>query len=212
MKKLSIMIFMAASMMVACDNNTKTQPEAGEEGYISTNGEGVDTEEMIIDRTANQPAVEEEQPLSEGVEEAEARSRKAMTEEQKRLKYWTLEEEKITPEAEALNSNLEQLDKNWFRIEADLKNVETGTYNPAGQMTREAQTEIKQARAKVAEAKRMVQSAQQRNEAGKLEGAAEKLKAANEKLASAREDYMEALEKETGVTMEDEITVDMEQQ
>lgn len=210
MKKLSIMIFMAASMMVACDN-TKTQPEAGEEGYISTNGEGVDTEEMVIDRTANQPA-EEEQPMSEGVEEAEARSRKAMTEERKRLEYWTLEEDKITPEAEALNSNLEQMDKNWFRIEADLKNVETGTYNPAGQMTREAQSEIKEARAKVAEAKRMVQSAQQRTDAGKLEGAAEKLKAANEKLESAREDYMDALEKETGVTMEDEITVDMEQQ
>ncbi len=210
------MIFMAATMLAACSDGEKTQPEAGEQGYISTNGEGVDNDEMVIDRTSNtttntttaDTASAEEQPMAEGEAEAETRARRVMGEEQKRLAYWTLDEESITAEEAALTSNLEEMEKKWYRIEADLKNVETGTYNPAGQLSREGQKEIKEARAKVAEAKRTVQTAQQRSKAGRHEDAAEKLKAANEKLADAREDYMEALEKETGVEME----VETEQQ
>lgn len=202
---------MAATMLAACSDGERTQPEAGEPGYISTNGESVETNDVELERTSNTPDAtasdatvsSEETPMSEGKEEADARARKAMNEEQKRLAYWTVEEENITADAESVRGNLDQLDKNWFRIDADLKNVETGTYNPAGQLSREGQKEIKEARAKVEEAKRLVKNAEQNNESGKHEAAADKIKNANKKLADAREDYLEALEKETGVEMEE---------
>ncbi|AHM60598.1 hypothetical protein D770_11705 [Flammeovirgaceae bacterium 311] len=216
MKKLSIMIFMAATMLAACSDGERTQPKAGEPGYISTNGESVETNDVELERTSNTPdatpdaTVSEETPMSEGKEEADARARKAMNEEQKRLSYWTVEEESITADAESVRGNLDQMDKNWFRINADLKNVETGTYNPQGQLSREGQKEIKEARAKVEEAKRLVKNAQRNNEAGNHEAASDKIKNANQKLADAREDYLEALEKETGVEREEEVVADQE--
>ena len=201
---------MAASMLAACDNdNTRRETtetaQPGESGYISTNGEGEDVDEMVIDRTANSPEADAETPAFDEDAE-EARVRKVLAKEEERLTYWTLEENRITEDnPETLKASLEQMEKNFTMINADIKNAETGTFNPKGQLSREGQTELKQAQQKFTEAKNMHKQASQRFEAGKHEAAASKLKDANEKLAEAREEYMEALEKETGVEREDEV-------
>ena len=200
------MIFMAASMLAACsESNTNEQPQAGDPGYISTNGEGVDVDNMEIDRTTN---TVENTTVEEAVtpEEAEeTRLRKVITEEQERVSYWTVEESSITPEAESVRGNLDQMEQNFIRIEGDLKNAETGTYNPQGRLSREAQQDIKEARATVAKAKQKLERARQQYDANKYEQASEQIKEANKALTNAREDYMEALEKETGVKLEPNV-------
>lgn len=200
------MIFMAASMLAACsENNTNEQPQAGDPGYISTNGEGVDVDDMEIDRTANTVEGTDNTTVEEAVtpEEAEeTRLRKVITEEKERVSYWTVEESSIMPEAESVRGNLDQMEQNFIRIEGDLKNAETGTYNPQGRLSREAQQDIKEARATVAKAKQKLEKARQQYDANKYEQASEQIKEANKALTNAREDYMEALEKETGVELE----------
>lgn len=173
-------------------------PTAENDDYMSTNGVGVDTEAMVIDKTANTPP-------SEGAEEAEIRARKTLAEERERITYWVVEEEEISAEPAVLGEHLKDMEGNFFRIDADLQNVETGTYNPKGRLSREAQGEIKAARAKVTQAKNYVASARARFDAQNYEGAAERLEGANNFLTEAQEIYIDALEIETGVTETEEV-------
>lgn len=204
MKKLSVMILMAATMLAACNESDtrRDQPEAGEPGYISTNGEGVDVNEVEIDRTSNATTEESIEEAVTPEEAEETRLRKKMNEEHERIGYWTLDESALAVEGEAIKESLDQMDKNFNRIDADISNIETGTYNREGRLSREGQSKLKEVRQQVAEAKRINKQAYQRYNAGKYEEASDKLEKVNEKLAEARETYIEAIEKETGVEME----------
>lgn len=211
------MIFMAATMLAACgeSDNRSERTDPGDSDYISTSGQGVQTDEMEIDRTSNLvtekaeaeeevPVIDENSSEEDKARAEEIRVQKVMSDEKERISYWTVDENNIKPEAESVRGNLDQLDQNLNRIYADIKNVETGTYNPEGRLSRAAQNTLKEAESKVNAAKEKVRQARQNYEAENHESASKKIKDANESLADARDKYMQAIEKETGVSMKKE--------